>query len=384
METPDACESVQHDENNFAWGHVNPIMATQGPSITSSLQDTFHRIETLGNPGGNSYRFPPPPSSRITDSVIGTTHDFHAIRAPIPTILEEGGPVAMGGGAAAVAANSANKSKKKYIIGIVIVSILLIGIAFAIFFLKRRNNKRIKDEQEAEQKAEEQFKEDMIRKMHEEAQKAAAVASVPSVVSVPPVQSVHPAVSVPSVPSMPAPVPLAAPVRPTPPLDHDKEMEAAVAETFEKRKRQEQLEAAEKRRLQEELDAAERRKKQLLEAAEKEKQTKLEELARQEAHKKQEERKRQEQLETLRNKFSSGINNVVGSISDHVSRTIASQRAFSAHSSDQEFDEKVLLDTGKPSISTAPADDSHLPSIGLLNVELDAHPDPAVIPVDVE
>ena len=364
-------------------------MATQGPSITSSLQDTFHRIETLGNPGGGSYRFPPPPSSRVTDSVIGTNHDFHAIRGPPMATLEEGS-VATGG------SGSVGKSKRNYIIGIVIVSILLVAIGVAIFFLRRRNDKRVKDEQEAEQKAEEQFKEDMLRKMNDEAQRAASIAAAaeaqakaqaqeqpqraiptPPVSAVPTTRTLMP-VSVPP-PPLPkpqqAPVSVVAPVAPRVTPDHDQEIEAAVAQTLDTRKRQEQAAAAAAAAsAAAEADAAEALQKRKW----------LEQLEAAEAVEAAEKRKRQEQLEALRNRFSSGINNVVTTISDQVSKTIASQRAFSAHSSHQEFDEKVLLDTGNPSISTAPLDDSELPSIGLLNVELDAHPDPAAVAVDLD
>ena len=80
-------------------------------------------------------------------------------------------------------------------------------------------------------------------------------------------------------------------------------------------------------------------------------------------------------LEALRQQLDAGIQNVVGNVSDSVAKTIASQRAFSAHSADQEYDEKVLLNTGTPDIATAPLDATDLPSIALLDRVADVHPE---------
>lgn len=83
---------------------------------------------------------------------------------------------------------------------------------------------------------------------------------------------------------------------------------------------------------------------------------------------------KRKRLETLKSQLDKGITNVVANVSETVAKTIASQKAFEAHTATQEHDEKVLLNQGNPSMSTMPMDDAHVPSEAVLDIPIDSHP----------
>lgn len=285
------------------------------PTLTSALQDTFQRIETLGNPAATgalpvlkpsqlAYK---PALSRMTDTIAGNSyHDIHKLKPPPATIPENAVLVDP-------AVQAANASKTKYIIGIIVIIVILIGILIAVYFIRRKNQKRAAQEfEDAQRQQREENHLEALLEEDEDDQQSTVTLTPPPLTPTPPTKP--PVAAKP--PMSPPPQPPAAPV-----IDESINIENAVAKSLETRKR----------------------------------------------------------LESLKTQLESGIANVVANVSDTVAKTLASQKAYQSHVTTQEHDEKVLLDTGKPEISTVPSlEDKELPSSAVLEEPAAEHPTSAV------
>ena len=409
--------------------------ATPLPTLTSALQDTFHRIETLGSApafgGMSSYRAVPlPPSSRVTDSVFGNPmHDIHKIR--VPSVIHEDLVKSGAGSAGSSSQTGAQKSGgiRKYVIGIIVVGLLLVVVIFAMLFIRRRNNKRVREEAELAEIAEEQFKQRMLEQhssrtgnnaLHRDEDDAVggrvlAVAVSPTI----PTKSqdldhAQLPYSPPPPPSPPPPSPQTSPVQappprpqiqtPPPPPPRPQPTSPRIVEVQQEEQHSDpildtRIQASTKLVAHSQIQAPVRVQTPVrppppspspspspvqpnfpetstwdiktFTSDESEEPAEIEAMV----AKTLQTRRR---LEELRHQLDTGIQNVVGNVSDSVAKTIASQRAFSSHSSDQEYDEKVLLNTGTPNIATTPLDDTALPSINLLDTVADEHPEQGV------
>jgi hypothetical protein len=339
-------------------------------NLVASLQDTMHRIGNLqGNNSAAAFgKYHPNKAAHmsvVTDSVAGNSmHDIHRLRPPSQDLALPGGnhAVTAATAAATAAVAAAASSRGKYIVGIVALALLLVAIVGGMIMYKRRIAARQRAEEEDAQKRRLSLiaantEAAMKRRIGEQQAAAAATATAATTgersyeyVITPPPQpqsqpqrihfvqpgesSIRRSLSPPRSPRIriiESPPPSPTPSPPPPAAKNTTALHAAMQMEMEG------MEAAVAKSLQN--------------------------------------RKR---LQDLKQRLESNIKSVVSSVSETVAKTIASQRAFSSHAATQVYDEKVLLNHGTPNMSTAPLDDTALPSEELLDVAVESHPIQAV------